>query len=281
MSHNITNAIRKLDLPPTAKFILWVLSDIANDAGHCYPSREHLAIETGLGRTAISDALKTLEAYGVLQVDRSNGRQNHYTITPQNYAKPDRQAVQSAKRTGPFNGTTRPAGGLPPDRLTAQPDRQAVTNHQEPSYKPSGNHQDTREQTRPEPAAPRAKKSEPAHQLPDWINPEAWAGFVEMRRKIKKPLTDRAVSLAIGRLEELRRQGQDPNAVLDQSTFKNWQGLFAIKQDKPQAPPADKWACLSDGSLLSQSEVRDVNDPFCDQPKAKEPSALTWEHGHA
>jgi hypothetical protein len=82
-------------------------------------------------------------------------------------------------------------------------------------------------------------------------------------------------------LEELRRQGQDPNKVLDRSTLHNWQGLFAVKESTKKPEQVDKWACLSDGSLLSQSEVRDVNDPFCRAAKAKEPSALTWEHGHA
>ncbi|MGA1554268.1 MAG: hypothetical protein ACO35I_09655, partial [Burkholderiaceae bacterium] len=37
--------------------------------------------------------------------------------------------------------------------------------------------------------------------LPDWIPTDAWDGFVEMRVKIKKPMTDRAIKLAVGKLE--------------------------------------------------------------------------------
>lgn len=63
--------------------------------------------------------------------------------------------------------------------------------------------------------------------LPDWIPAEAWAGYVEMRKAIKKPLkTDRAINLAINTLERLRADGNDPGAVLDQSTLHGWQGLF-------------------------------------------------------
>lgn len=64
---------------------------------------------------------------------------------------------------------------------------------------------------------------------PDWLPIEAWNGFVDMRKAIKKPLTPRAVSLALKELDKLRREGCCPEAVLDQSTFKNWQGLFAPK----------------------------------------------------
>ena len=96
----------------------------------------------------------------------------------------------------------------------------------------------------------------------------------------QKPLTDRAVSLAIGKLEELRRQGQDPNAVLDQSTLHNWQGAVCGEGIHQKPEQVDKWACLSDGSLLSQAEVRDVNDPFAAPPKQRTVCA-DREHGHA
>ncbi len=292
MSHKITNAVRLMRLPPTAKHVLRVLADIADDSGSCYPSIQHLMNETCLSNRAVCDAVATLEQSGVLQCSRANGRRTVYQITPENFVegaahapkkaqKPVSEVHQCARFTSePAAKSSEPAAGVPVN-LPQKAVSQVHTTHQYTSNNTSGNHQDTREQTRPEPAAPRAKKSEPVHQLPDWINPESWDGFVEMRRKIKKPLTDRAMTLAIGKLEELRRQGQDPNKVLDQSTLHNWQGLFAVKESTKKPEQVDKWACLSDGSLLNQAEVRDVNDPFCRPAKAKEPSALTWEHGHA
>lgn len=66
--------------------------------------------------------------------------------------------------------------------------------------------------------------------IPDWIPETAWAGWIEMRRlKHAKP-SPHAIRLAIGELEKLRRDGHDPGAVLDQSTLKNWTGLFPIKE---------------------------------------------------
>lgn len=73
--------------------------------------------------------------------------------------------------------------------------------------------------------------------LPEWVDPKAWGGFVEMRSKMKHPLTDRAKELTIADLEALRAQGQDPNACLDQSVRRGWRGVFAVKGWAQPAPP--------------------------------------------
>jgi hypothetical protein len=64
--------------------------------------------------------------------------------------------------------------------------------------------------------------------LPAWVPVEAWKAYEEMRKKIKRPLTKYAKSLAIKRLNTLRKEGHDPGEVLDQSIFNSWQGLFPI-----------------------------------------------------
>lgn len=69
--------------------------------------------------------------------------------------------------------------------------------------------------------------------LPAWLPAEAWADFVEHRRACKKPLTGRAVALAIGKLDELRRQGYEPQKVIEQSIFNGWCGVFGIRERKP------------------------------------------------
>jgi hypothetical protein len=67
--------------------------------------------------------------------------------------------------------------------------------------------------------------------LPDWIDKAAWAGFVEMRKRIRAPMTGRAEKLALAELERLANRGHDPTAVLDQSTRNSWKGLFPIKAE--------------------------------------------------
>ena len=63
--------------------------------------------------------------------------------------------------------------------------------------------------------------------LPDWVDQEAWDGFCEMRRAMKKiPFTDRAQKMVLKSLYDLRAAGHDPNAALDQSTLMGWRDVF-------------------------------------------------------
>ena len=68
--------------------------------------------------------------------------------------------------------------------------------------------------------------------LPDWISQDSWGGFVEMRKKIKKPLTDRACTGIINKLDKFGRQ--NANAILDQSTENCWQTVYELKEQPQQ-----------------------------------------------
>lgn len=66
--------------------------------------------------------------------------------------------------------------------------------------------------------------------LPDWVPADAWAGYVEMRKKAKKPMTERAQAMQIKALEKFRDAGHDIAAILDQSTANNWTDLYELKE---------------------------------------------------
>lgn len=66
--------------------------------------------------------------------------------------------------------------------------------------------------------------------LPDWIPVDAWNGWLEMRKKLKKPLTDRAAQRAINKLASMMQMGQDIAEVLDRSTMNGWTDLYEIKE---------------------------------------------------
>jgi len=69
-------------------------------------------------------------------------------------------------------------------------------------------------------------------ELPSYIEKEAWDGFVEMRLKIKKPLTERAVKMIIKELEKIRLAGYCPNESLDQSNINCWRDVYQPKEKK-------------------------------------------------
>lgn len=65
--------------------------------------------------------------------------------------------------------------------------------------------------------------------IPSWLNKTIWKSYLEMRKKIRKPATDDAMAGAIKRLTKLKETGEDPNAILEQSIFNSWQGIFPLK----------------------------------------------------
>lgn len=75
------------------------------------------------------------------------------------------------------------------------------------------------------------KKSKGNNIVPSEIS-DAFSAFVEMRKKIKKPLTDYAIELSIKKLEGFA-PGDYPTqiAILNQSIEHCWQGLFPLKED--------------------------------------------------
>jgi hypothetical protein len=70
-----------------------------------------------------------------------------------------------------------------------------------------------------------------AVELPDWMPAKLWMDFVEHRRKAKAPMTDIAQQRAISKLERMRADGQDIEAVVEQSIINGWKGLFPVKND--------------------------------------------------
>ena len=57
--------------------------------------------------------------------------------------------------------------------------------------------------------------------------------FAEMRKKMRKPLTDRALALTLTELEKLA-PGDDEKkiAILNQSIQRGWQGVFPLKDER-------------------------------------------------
>lgn len=62
---------------------------------------------------------------------------------------------------------------------------------------------------------------------------KALKDFEEMRKRIKKPLTDRAKELILEKLEQLAPGDEQKQIkILDQSVMNSWQGVFELKEKK-------------------------------------------------
>ena len=83
-------------------------------------------------------------------------------------------------------------------------------------------------------------------QVEDETLRKALYDFAAMRKAIKKPLTERAKELLLGKLRELAQDTGEQVKILDQSIMHNWQGVFELK-DKPKSMSYD-----DDGDFLGR-----------------------------
>lgn len=69
--------------------------------------------------------------------------------------------------------------------------------------------------------------------LDDTVN-LALRDFIQMRQMIKKPLTNRALELVIGKLKKMSELPSTQKRILEQSIMNNWQGLYPLKEDSTE-----------------------------------------------
>lgn len=102
--------------------------------------------------------------------------------------------------------------------------------------------------------------------LPQYIDKEAWAAFLEVRAKLKAPNTDYAQKLLVYELQRLKDAGHDPTECINQSIVKGYKDLYAPKDKRTEAsgrlpeyhaverastPPPDGWLAQVKGRLRS------------------------------
>ena len=60
---------------------------------------------------------------------------------------------------------------------------------------------------------------------------ETIIAFIEYRKSIKKPMSDRAITLLLGKLNKMSNSVQEQIEILNQSILNGWQGIFPLKND--------------------------------------------------
>ena len=73
------------------------------------------------------------------------------------------------------------------------------------------------------------QKKQPTVDLPVWLPKETWDAFVEMRKSMKKPLTDYAIKLMFVKLSKLRDAGHNVGQLIDKSITNGWLDVYEPK----------------------------------------------------
>jgi len=121
---------------------------------------------------------------------------------------------KTAKKAGIASGIARKNKGTTVERTL----NGKVTNV-EPNinHKPLTINQETKIKTRASPFV-----------VPDNIDQDVFKSFVEHRQKLKSPMTDKAKSLLITKINKLTG---NPNDILNQSIENGWKGIFELKEE--------------------------------------------------
>lgn len=61
--------------------------------------------------------------------------------------------------------------------------------------------------------------------------------FEDFRKKIKKPMTDRAKKMLVEKLDKLATTDEEKITILNESIFNGWQGVFELKERKTDGLP--------------------------------------------
>ena len=71
-------------------------------------------------------------------------------------------------------------------------------------------------------------------QIPDYINPDLWADFIQHRKEIRHKLTPTATTYLLKRLARFHESGIDVNLSLTQAIENGWQGVFEHDNNRRQ-----------------------------------------------
>jgi hypothetical protein len=217
----------KTPVTSTQKLVLLALCDSANDIGECYPSVPHLVDKCSLSERTIQTAIVELAALGHLRRELRKGRSTVYWMTPNPSATPAAPAPHPRSSRTPANAAPpqqlhpTPATGAPPppQLLHPTPAAPAPITINEPSSDPSGNHKTDaggRKGAKPEVSA--------ALLIAAGFPPEVAAEFIDHKRAMKAPLTERAWA---DHVREAEKAGWTPLAAAEKVMARGWKGFEA------------------------------------------------------
>ncbi len=242
--------------------VLLALLAHADDTLRCWPSRQRLALLTGLSVTKISDVVQRLREFGWVRTEGAGGRGRSllYEITvPEHLCDKPTEAARNGPESGTVcegkgpepGGKTVPNLGIKRSRIRdpEQTNEQTIELHPPMSPQTDTDTELTSGSTEPpgtvdskyprgagdhdkmETEMPRRKQhGAAAIELPEWMPADLWDLYLAHRRQARKPMTEIAQERAVAKLERLAHEGYDPRAVIEQTLEAGWLGLFPVRE---------------------------------------------------
>lgn len=69
-------------------------------------------------------------------------------------------------------------------------------------------------------------------QAPDWLDLNLWNDFLEHRKKLRKPMTEKAKEIFFLKLTKLKDKGFNPTELIETAIERGWQSVFEPQERK-------------------------------------------------
>lgn len=86
---------------------------------------------------------------------------------------------------------------------------------------------------------------------------ESLIGFIDMRKSIKKALTERAFKLILNKLNKFAKNDNDKIEILNNSIMNSWQGIFELKANN-QSNKGNSFLDITEEDLKNLNEEGDL-----------------------
>ena len=197
-----------------SKVIYAYLCSYANIEGVCYPTRERIMNDLQMSKTTLYKYMKPLVDIGVVQIEKTKTDKGLLSKNVYHLC----HKIDVTQHGTPQHGT-----------LTLIDLNSNILNN-------NNINSNTINNTQGEAGSPHAKnqkkKSEPVTYSNDPELNDAIVEFIKFRKEIKKPMSDRAITLMINKLESLSHDKYEQVQILNQSIMQGWTGLYELKDDR-------------------------------------------------
>ena len=176
--------------------------------------------------TTVQLALKTFEAFGMIEIITDPSGQCAYAIPNwekhQNVDGMDKIREQTRKRVAKHRENQRLALDCNVTSNVTVTESNAIEEDKE---------EDKEKEKEKE---KKNNKKETARYCADDELNAAIIAFIEYRKKIRKPMTETAITLMLDKLNKMSADITEQIEILNQSVVNGWQGIFPLKQETQQ-----------------------------------------------
>ena len=225
--------LRNENLKANTKILLLVIMSYESKEGYSYPSHSRLIKETGLSKSTLIKCLKELEELGYIISEKAAGNNNKYFIDSS-------IKISSSKNDSSTKNNT---------SSSTKNDTGVVVNLVQK------NKQENKQKNNKSDLEVIVETYTDNKELKETI-----IDFIEMRKSIKKKLTERALKTILNKLDKIALNDFEKIEILENSIVNCWQGVFEIKKEAHKGAYQNKYNSSICSNSSNNSNMRVHND---------------------